>query len=61
MNIFETMVFGFYIGVGFICAQTLFRLVLFILKEVYIKHLMKKYYKLKEKPKPPKGMEFGND
>ncbi len=59
MNILETMIFGFYVGVGFICAQTLFRLMLFILKEAYIKYLIKKMTKKKREPKKPSGMEFG--
>ncbi len=59
MTTFETIIFGFYVGVGFICAQTLFRLMLFILKEAYIKYLIKKITKKEKEPKRPSGMEFG--
>jgi len=50
---------GFFFGVGAICAWVLFQLILFALKELYIRYFIKKYYSKRQEPKKPDGMEFG--
>ncbi len=59
MNILEMIIFGFYFGVGAICAWIGFQLIIFVARELYIKHALKKIYTKKQTPKKPSGMEFG--
>lgn len=59
MNILETIVFGFYFGIGVIFGVTIFQLIVFSLKEIYIRYIIKKYHGKKQTPKKPKEMEFG--
>jgi len=59
LNALSFVSIGFLFATGAIIAWSLFQILLAIIKEVYIKYCIKKYYKVKEQPKKPSGMEFG--
>ena len=55
----NTVLIGFFFGIGAICAWVLFQLILFALKELYIRYMLKKYYSKRQESNKPNGMEFG--
>lgn len=56
MAIIETILFGFFFGVGVILSWIIFQLIALSIRDIYVTCLMKK---LKKSFKKPKGMEFG--
>ena len=60
MTAFNIIVIGFLFGIGFVLANTVLMLIDKILALILLKYRLKQITKVKDKPKPPEGLNFGS-